>query len=774
MSLAETFTKLAVSAAQAGISATGAVMKSAQSAIESAVEAVTGTPAPDTTQAPLDGPPDLDHALSDFANRAARIFYFMPPSASAVPAAFESLANAVSASFRHVDLRNPANFTRLPLALGTMLTDAGSRALEGIDAIGAPRYAEFIRYAVQIFSEFPVYVTLEYRELIERQQRWLVDHPDDSITRKELGRAFVKTGRYAEAAEQLTRAAAGDVSIRSAALHEAGVAYYFCGSYSEAIAAECGALDADSENAPARFWLWLAAQRVGGYPFDVPEQHRMDIKTGWGETSLRYENIAEHAGLDKTSGGRGIAVFDYDNDGWLDVAIACAHGGTSLYRNNRDGTFTDVSIESGIYHGVNGFGMAAGDYNNSGYPSLAICRMGFYGGLIELWRNNGDGTFTDVSAESGVSVWAAAFSCSWVDYDCDGRLDLFVCTNLGGLFDRKVQHKLFHNNGDGTFTDVADKAGIISGWPAIGHAWGDYNNDGYPDLFLSNAVGRPQLFRNNGDGTFTEVTAEAGLDSPTLAFNAQFCDIDDDGWLDIIQYTWAIHEDVIYSMRNGEAPPYGHATRVFRNNRDGTFSLISSEIGITECWGSMSGNAADLNNDGYPDIVLGNGGPLVDRTEPMVVLQNDHGQFRNVTFSAGLPLTGKGHGINCADLFQDGRLIVLCATGGAYPGDLSTTAAFAPSERPGNYLAVTLEGTTSNRGAIGARLKLVAGGREQHRVVNGGSNFGCMPPQQHFGLGTLEAVDSLEVWWPGGKIERFMNLPVNTKVVITEGSDSFH
>jgi hypothetical protein len=499
----------------------------------------------------------------------------------------------------------------------------------------------------------------------------------------------------------------------------------------------------------------------------------MEMQVGWAPTSIEYEDIAGRVGLDKTSGGRGIAVFDYDGDGRLDVAIACAHGGLSLYRNKGDGTFEDVSIESGVYQAVNGFGLAAGDYNNSGFPSLCVVRNGFYGGMIELWRNNCDGTFTDVSGESGVSAWAPAFSCSWVDYDCDGKLDLFVCTNLGGLFDRKIPHKLYHNNGDGTFTEVAQQVGIDSPWGAIGHSWGDYNNDGYPDLFVSNVIGRPQLFRNNGNGTFTEVTKEAELDVPALAFNAQFCDIDNDGWLDIVQYTWAIHEDVIDSMQTGSAPPHGHSTRVFRNNRDGTFTVISPELGLTECWGSMSGNAADINNDGYLDIVLGNGGPLMDRNEPMVVLESDGTRFRDVTFSAGLPYLGKGHGVNCADLFGDGRLSILIATGGAYPGDLMTASVFAPKHRPGNYLAVLLQGTKSNRAAIGARLKLVAGGREQHRVINGGSNFGCLPPQQHFGLGQLEAVESLEIWWPSGVMEKFEGLPANTRVKIVEGTARF-
>jgi tetratricopeptide (TPR) repeat protein len=767
MGLFDDLTKFSLNLAQQGLTAAGAALGAAQAAVDNLL----GAPVKPATGAPLNGPPDLDHAVSDLANRAARIAYFTPAEAAAIPGALRHLANAAKASFQAFDWRDPHNLTlplRLPFSVGTLLTDAGMRALEGIDAIGSPRYLEFIWYAFQIFAEFPVYITLEYRELIAREEQWVAEHPDDAAARTELGRTLVKTGRFAEAAQHLTQAAAADPYVRSTALHEAGVALYFSGDYLAAARTGSAALDANPDNAPARYWTWLAAQKLGGYPAEIPAANRMEMKTGWNATSLEYEDIAARAGLDKTSGGRGIAVFDYDGDGRLDVAIACAHGGISLYRNNGDGTFKDVSVESGLYHAVNGFGMAAGDYNNSGYPSLAVVRMGFYGGMIELWRNNGDGTFTDVSVASGISAWAPSFTCSWVDYDCDGKLDLFVCTNLGGLFDRKVQHKLYHNNGDGTFTERAQQAGIVSPWGAIGHSWGDYNNDGFPDLFLSNAIGRPQLFRNNGDGTFTDVTTAAQLDVPALAFNAQFCDVDNDGWLDIIQYTWSIHEDTIHSMRTGSAPPYGHATRVYKNNRNGTFSVISPQLGLTECWGSMSGNAADINNDGYLDIVLGNGGPLVDRNEPMVVLENDGKRFRNITFTAGLPFMGKGHGINCADLFGDGRLAILCATGGAYPGDLMTTSVFAPKHRPGNYLSVVLEGTRSNRGAVGARLKLTAGGREQHRVINGGSNFGCLPPQQHFGLGDLEQVDLLEINWPSGIRQILVSLPANTVQRVTE------
>ena len=773
MSLLSQFAKMSLTLTEAGLATAETAFRTAQRALEGVTGA--GDP-PRRDSAPVAAPINLDESLADLANRTLRTIHLTPPSPAAIPDAVQLWLRSAWASFRYADAGSALTLPlRVPLAIGTLFTDASIKGLKTAEVVGASRTLEFFRYCIEIFSEFPVYATLEYREMIARHEKWLAGHPEDSARQMVLGRALVKTGRYKDAVLHLTEAArsSSDAAIQSTAWHEAAVASYYSGAYETAIRQDSAALDANPDNAPARYWGWLAAQRLGGYPEWVPAANRMEMKTGWGHTALQYEEISQRVGLDKTSGGRGIAIFDYNNDGLLDVAVACAHGGLSLYRNNGDGTFTDVSGESGVYWGTNGFGISAGDYLNSGYPALCVVRMGFFGGMVELWRNNGDGTFTDVSVESGVSCWSPSFTCSWCDYDRDGSLDLFICSNSGGIFDRRIPHRLFHNNGDGTFTEVAAQAGIASRWPAIGHSWGDYNNDGYPDLFISNTIGEPQLFRNNGDGTFTDITAQSGLNVPVLAFNAQFVDIDDDGWLDIVQYTWGPHEDTVYSMRFGDTAPNGHPTRVFRNNRDGTFTLISRELGLTECWGSMSGNTADLNNDGQQEIGLGNGGPLVDRIEPVVIYERSGGQFQNVTYSAGLPPVGKGHGLNFADLFNDGRLIMLCAVGGAFPGDLSTMSVFAPKRRTGNYLGVWLTGTKSNRGAIGARLKLTAGGRSQYRVVNNGSNFGCLPPQQHFGLGELTSVEELEVWWPSGLTERFEDLPVNTRVFVTEGEGRF-
>jgi len=183
----------------------------------------------------------------------------------------------------------------------------------------------------------------------------------------------------------------------------------------------------------------------------------------------------------------------------------------------------------------------------------------------------------------------------------------------------------------------------------------------------------------------------------------------------------------------------------------------------------MSGNCADFNNDGFLDIVLGNGSPHMDRLEPLALLQNDGRGFHNVTFSAGLPFIGKSHGVNCADLFGDGRLSIFVASGGMYPGELLTASLYCPKERPGNYLNVRLRGIKSNRDAIGARITLIRGASRQMRQVGGGTNFGCLPSEQHFGLGAGASVDALEIRWPSGLNQRVENPPVNETIRIVEG-----
>src|SRR5262249_13711740 len=228
-----------------------------------------------------------------------------------------------------------------------------------------------------------------------------------------------------------------------------------------------------------------------------------------------------------------------------------------------------------------------------------------------------------------------------------------------------------------------------------------------------------------------------------------------------------------YTMRHGEGPPGSRGMRIYHNNRDGTFTMVGRELGMVECWGTMSGTFGDFNNDGYLDVALGNGSPKLDRLDPMVVFEFDGQRFRNTSFAAGLPFTGKSHGVNTADLFGDGRLSILVAAGGAYPGDLLTASIYCPRTLPGNYLNVRLAGVKSNRSAVGARVSLEAGGRKQFREVTGGSNFGCLPLEQHFGLGSISKVDVVDVRWPSGLRQRFENLPVNATLQFTEGSKTW-
>ena len=740
-----------------------------------AVDQVTGQQHRQLKAPPVNGPEDIDTAVSEFVDHLARIVRYSPKDFAHLPTASGQVVDAARKSFGFLDLSTPRALAlpvQLALSFGTLFTQSALRGLVTWDVLGPDKIQRLMVDFFEMFTELQVFVGLEYTEVATRCRARLENTPGDHGTRLELGQTLVKCGLYEEAERELLQIPR-ESSHYATARHEAAIALYRAGRYERSIAADVESMEVNPGDERARSMMWIAAQRLGGYPVSVPLRFRMELKIGYAKPTVEFENISARIGLDKTSAGRGLAIFDYDNDGYLDIVIASAHGGVNLYHNNGDGTFSDVSIRSGLDTCVNGFAITVGDYDNDGFADLFITRMGFYSGEGQLFHNNGDGTFSDVTSRAGLKVWGPGFTAAWVDYDGDGFLDLFIANNLGGLFERKTPNRLFHNNGNGTFTEVTEQAGLHTIWPTIGGAWGDYNNDGLQDLFLSNGMGRSQLYRNNGNGTFTDVSEEAGVTEIGFGTPAFWWDYDNDGWMDIGQMTWSDHEDVIYTLRNGEGPPDGHPMRVYHNNRDGTFTQVNRELGLTGCWGTMSGNAGDFNNDGYLDLVLGNGSPKMDRMEPMILLENDGHKFHNTTFAAGLPFTGKSHGVNMADLFGDGRLSVLVAAGGAYPGDLLTSGVYYPTTLAGNYLNVRLVGVVSNRSAIGARVSLDAGGRKQFREISGGTNFGCMPFEQHFGLAKYEGSVTIEVRWPSGGHQIFRGVPVNATFEFTEGQEDW-
>jgi len=738
------------------------------------VRSLAGT-ADGATEVPIDGPTNMDAAVADIANQLVRIGYLTPWGTKDLMEGAEHVWRTAKRSFGYLNPRDPSILAapfEFSLAVGGIIADSIARLMAVYHIVGPQRLPRMMIEAIELYSDTAVFVSLQYKDVIEKYLDRLQREPDDFETRLRLGRMYIKCGTYDRASEEL-RKTAENPATRARALADLVVADFRGGSYQEAIDSGVRAMEANPGNERVREMLWLAARALGGYPDRVPADYRMELKCGIAPASVEYENIAAKIGLLKTNSGRGSAIFDYNNDGLLDIAITGPHSGCSLYRNNGDGTFTDVSIESGLDQCVNAWAIVPGDYDNDGHEDLFFTGLGFFHGKARLFHNNGDGTFTERTEESGLAGWGPSFSAAWVDYDCDGRLDLFVSYNYAELFDKHRQNRLFRNNGDGTFTDVTAESGLFSKYATIGAAWGDYDNDGYPDLFLSSFMGRPALFHNNGDGTFTDVSEQAGFSEPLLGFVCSFLDYDNDGWMDIAQFLWSDHDDFVYTMRNGKGPDGSFPTRIYHNNRDGTFTVKDREIGLDGCWGTMSANAADINNDGNLDIVLGNGSPRMERLEPPAMLQNNGGHFSNVTFSAGLPAVGKGHGVNFADLFGDGRLSVIIADGGAYPGDLQQTGIYYPKTLPGSYLNVRLRGTKSNRDAIGARVTLRAGGRQQVREVFPGTSFGSLPYEQHFGLKDLKSVDAIEIRWPSGLRQRVENPPVNDTILITEGQSGW-
>ncbi len=551
------------------------------------------------------------------------------------------------------------------------------------------------------------------------------------------------------------------------------------------------------------------------------------MATGAADT-IRFEEMAKKAGVAFnhrsrvfkgahgdvlrmfTSGGAAVAVGDYDNDGFDDLFVTdSAEGATShLYHNNGNLTFTDVTAKAGVGGGNDSSSIVADalwfDYDNDGWRDLLVVRFG----TPLLYHNEHDGTFTDVSARSGLTKFGNTLAAVAFDYDNDGRLDLLFgnyfkpqnLLDLPGL--QKNPHvlpndldnaingggvTLWHNVGNGRFEEVTGKAGFggHTGWTLdVGH--GDFNNDGLQDVYLACDYGTDRLFFNNGDGTFRDVTEKSiGIDT-RKGMNVDVGDYDNDGWLDI--YVTNITDEYMKECN-----------MLWHNNADGTFTDLSRETGTCETLWGWAAKFGDYDNDGLLDLFVVNGLRSAGRENYIPVLVNmitkpgvdftdlaswprignmtwsgyqkkkffrnvDGHSFKEMSALAGVDNDKDGRGIGVGDFDNDGRLDF-------YQTNVDQPSLFYRnvSTGTGHWIELKLIGITSNRDAIGARVTLKAGSKSMIREVDGGNGYASQSTQRlHFGLGAEVTISSLQIRWPSGLVER-VTVPIDRVSTVREG-----
>ena len=541
-------------------------------------------------------------------------------------------------------------------------------------------------------------------------------------------------------------------------------------------------LTADPGNRTAQWLLNVAYMTLGEHEAQVPEQWRVPAAAFAAEYDIgRFPDVAAAAGVDQMGLAGGSILEDMDLDGDLDILVSSWGLADQLhyFRNNGDGTFTDRTAEAGLAGVAGGLNLRRADYNNDGYMDVLILRGAWRredGRLPNsLLRNNGDGTFDDVTIESGLLSYHPTQTAAWGDYNNDGWLDLFIGNES---FPGKHFGELFHNNGDGTFTETARPYRLAVFGYVKGVAWGDYDNDGLLDLYVSVLNSPNQLFHNdgeqeNGRWKFSDVAKEAGVQLPVASFPTWFWDFDNDGWLDIFVSGYhATAGDVALEYLGQETgAEYPH---LYRNNGDGTFSDVTAETGLHRVMYTMGSNFGDLDNDGWLDFYVGTGEPDLRAVIPNRMFRNAGGKFfQEVTASGGFGQLQKGHSVSFGDIDHDGDQDLYTVLGGAFSGDTYRNALYLNPGHGNHWVTLQLEGVTSNRSAIGTRLRLVVqtahGNRTIYATVGLNSSFGNNSLQEEIGLGDGSLIRELEIIWPAsGHVQRFENLAVDRVYHIRE------
>jgi len=537
------------------------------------------------------------------------------------------------------------------------------------------------------------------------------------------------------------------------------------------------------ENALLYRWLLNISYTVlGTYPDSVPEKWLIPPEAFASDYDIgKFRDVAATRGLTSFGRAGGIIVEDFENNGHLDVMIS--HMGLEeqleYFHNNGNGTFTRATERAGLKGITGGLNIIQADYNNDGCIDVLITRgawlhdKGRY--PMSLLRNNCDGTFTDVTAEAGLLNNYPTQTAVWADFNNDGLLDLFVGNEI--VRDRVAwpentpNFRLYINNGDGTFTDVGPETGIDVGGMIKGATADDYDNDGWQDLFVS-VMGKPNhLFRNMGakgkTPKFVDVTQQAGVGEPNMSFTCWFFDYNNDGWPDIfVSGYWATIPNIVREYLGEKDQATGDRPRLYRNNRDGTFTDVSHEMRLDRLLLTMGANFGDLDNDGWLDFYVGTGAAPLTNIVPHRMFRNHEGQyFEDVTTSGGFGHLQKGHAVAFGDIDNDGNQDVLEEIGGAYTADRFWTVLFKNPGHGNHWIKLNLIGVHANRFAVGARIRVRitenGKGRDIYRTVNSGGSFGASSLRPHIGLGKASVIDELEIRWPGSGLVQTLKGPIS-------------
>ena len=526
------------------------------------------------------------------------------------------------------------------------------------------------------------------------------------------------------------------------------------------------------DDAEIRWLLNIAHMTLGEYPSQVDSRFLVSLdRYNSPEHGIgKFKDVGHLAGINRLNFSGGAILDDFDNDDQLDIVFTSLDPSTAmvLYRNSGDGTFEDRTQAAGLSEQRGGLYCVQADYNNDGFLDIYIPRGAWYRYPMRpsLLKNDGKGGFTDATEEAGLLDPVNSISASWADFDNDGWLDLFVCCE-------QQPNRLFRNRGDGTFENVAFKAGVAaphSIWK--GAAWIDFDGDRYPDLFLNNFTGMGRLYRNNRDATFTDITQASGILGPRNGFSCWAFDYDNDGWPDIFATSYDHRVTGVLNGMLGE-PFDGSTTKLFRNLGGKGFQDVSAATGVNLVFAAMGSNFADFDNDGYLDFYLGTGDPQFSTLVPNRMFRNLGGQrFADISGSSGTGHLQKGHGVACGDWRRAGLTDIVIEMGGAVHGDRYHNVLFANPGQGNHWLNVKLVGKKTNRSAIGARIKVVTAGanpQTAYRWVSSGSSFGANPLEQSIGLGKAERVAELEIYWPtSDTTQTFRDLNADQFLEITE------